>query len=226
MRNLAKYRTLMIVCLFLVLLLYGGLKVHGYVTEVHKHNQTLQERNIQLSEAIGEGKEDVARLADDVNQLQNEIEREVEKRKALQQKNDQLLGKLDAQQKRINDLSKQMAARAKAAAIQVTKRVAAAEGSTWMNFKATFYNTTGTTKSGRQTKHGVTVAVDPRIIPLGSWVELKYPDGRVEVRRADDTGSAVKGKVIDVYYKGSTTLLRQLGRQSVQVRVVSQADKV
>lgn len=54
----------------------------------------------------------------------------------------------------------------------------------------------GITFSGSVVKEGRTIAVDPRVIPIGWWV---YIEG-IGFRRAEDTGSAVKGKKIDVYY--------------------------
>lgn len=44
-----------------------------------------------------------------------------------------------------------------------------------------------------------TVAVDPGVIPLGSWIEINVPGIGWQKFRAEDTGSAVKGKHIDVY---------------------------
>lgn len=57
----------------------------------------------------------------------------------------------------------------------------------------------GLTRSGTRAVEGQTIAVDPRLIPLGSWV---YIDG-IGLRRAEDTGSAVKGKKIDLYFEDS-----------------------
>jgi 3D (Asp-Asp-Asp) domain-containing protein len=54
----------------------------------------------------------------------------------------------------------------------------------------------GVTASGTVVQEGRTIAVDPKVIPIGWWV---YIDG-IGFRRAEDTGSAVKGKKIDVYY--------------------------
>ncbi|EXX86128.1 hypothetical protein BG53_06555 [Paenibacillus darwinianus] len=54
----------------------------------------------------------------------------------------------------------------------------------------------GITASGAKVKEGRTIAVDPKVIPIGWWV---YIEG-IGFRRAEDTGSAVKGNKIDVYY--------------------------
>ena len=59
-------------------------------------------------------------------------------------------------------------------------------------------NGTGLTASGREAEPGVSVAVDPRVIPLGSEVMVDYGDGVIHYYRADDTGGAVKGAKIDV----------------------------
>jgi len=55
----------------------------------------------------------------------------------------------------------------------------------------------GYTASGTKVTEGRTIAVDPKLIPLGWWV---YIDG-IGFRRAEDTGGAIKGKTIDVYYE-------------------------
>lgn len=54
----------------------------------------------------------------------------------------------------------------------------------------------GITFTGTRAKEGHTIAVDPNVIPLGWWV---YIEG-FGFRRAEDTGSAVKGHRIDIYY--------------------------
>lgn len=60
------------------------------------------------------------------------------------------------------------------------------------------------TASGRMPEQNVTVAVDPRVIKLGTRLKIEIPDGNggyVVYRanaRADDTGGAVKGNKIDV----------------------------
>lgn len=84
--------------------------------------------------------------------------------------------------------------------------------STLSDFQVTWYNGAGITKSGNPTKDGVTVSVDPRVIPLGTWIRIDLPNGETLTRRAEDTGGAVKGRILDVYANVSTTELRQRGR--------------
>lgn len=54
----------------------------------------------------------------------------------------------------------------------------------------------GKTYSGTTAKEGLTIAVDKSVIPLGWWV---YIEG-IGFRRAEDTGSAIKGNKIDVFF--------------------------
>jgi 3D (Asp-Asp-Asp) domain-containing protein len=54
----------------------------------------------------------------------------------------------------------------------------------------------GITYTGTKVEEGRTIAVDPSVIPLGWWV---YIEG-VGFRKAEDTGSAIKGNKIDVYF--------------------------
>ncbi|HEX7057424.1 MAG TPA: ubiquitin-like domain-containing protein, partial [Bacilli bacterium] len=55
----------------------------------------------------------------------------------------------------------------------------------------------GITYTGTHVQEGRTIAVDPKVIPLGWWV---YIEG-IGFRRAEDIGSGVKGKWIDIYYE-------------------------
>lgn len=55
----------------------------------------------------------------------------------------------------------------------------------------------GITASGLPVEEGVTCAVDPEVIPLGSEVSVLYADGTVGTFRATDTG--VKGEWVDIY---------------------------
>lgn len=65
---------------------------------------------------------------------------------------------------------------------------------------------TGITATGTKTTEGRTIAVDPDVIPLGWWV---YIEG-IGFRRAEDTGGAILGNKIDIYFD-SVDYARQFG---------------
>ena len=67
------------------------------------------------------------------------------------------------------------------------------------------------TASGTRVTEGRTIAVDPNVIPIGWWV---YIEG-LGFRRAEDTGGAIKGNKVDVYYdslKAAINFGRKSGR--------------
>ncbi|WP_438348321.1 ubiquitin-like domain-containing protein [Paenibacillus sp. FA6] len=65
------------------------------------------------------------------------------------------------------------------------------------------------TASGTRVTEGRTIAVDTSVIPMGWWV---YIEG-IGFRRAEDTGGAIKGNKIDVYYD-SLQNARNFGRKN------------
>jgi uncharacterized protein YabE (DUF348 family)/3D (Asp-Asp-Asp) domain-containing protein len=71
------------------------------------------------------------------------------------------------------------------------------------------------TASGTRVTEGRTIAVDPNVIPIGWWV---YIEG-LGFRRAEDTGGAIKGNKVDVYYD-SLSHVRNFGRKSRTVYVI------
>ena len=79
---------------------------------------------------------------------------------------------------------------------------------------------TGITASGNVAEEGKTIGVDPDIIPLGSKVKIVFA-GTEHVYRADDTGSAINGNIIDLYMgtaeSGGHEKALQFGRQTCQV---------
>jgi 3D (Asp-Asp-Asp) domain-containing protein len=77
----------------------------------------------------------------------------------------------------------------------------------------------GITYSGVVAEEGRTVAVDPKVIPLGSTV---YIEG-IGIRKAEDTGSAIKGSKIDVFMN-DVGEARTFGvKRNVKVFVLSEA---
>jgi len=71
------------------------------------------------------------------------------------------------------------------------------------------------TASGTRVTEGRTIAVDPDVIPMGWWV---YIEG-LGFRRAEDTGGAIDGNKIDVYFD-SLSHARNFGRKSRTVYVI------
>lgn len=74
----------------------------------------------------------------------------------------------------------------------------------------------GITASGVRAVPGVTVAVDPAVIPLGADVLVDYGDGEICYYRADDTGSGVVGNHIDLCVADHQTAV-QLGKRTATV---------
>ncbi len=104
-----------------------------------------------------------------------------------------------------------------------------------INMKATAYTSSfeetgkspgdpqyGITATGIKARKGV-IAVDPRVIPLGTrvYVELpgKTPDYGYAV--AADVGGGIKGNRVDLYYESKADAM-QFGRRSVKVYILSQ----
>lgn len=74
----------------------------------------------------------------------------------------------------------------------------------------------GITASGTKVSEGRTIAVDPKVIPIGWWV---YIEG-IGLRRAEDTGSAIKGNIIDVYFDSSDYAKRFGMKRGYKVYVI------
>ncbi len=77
------------------------------------------------------------------------------------------------------------------------------------------------TYMGTTVRPGV-IAVDPKIIPLGSRVYIQYPDGHGEYALAEDTGGAIKGNRIDIAMR-SDDKANGFGIQNVKVYVLSKS---
>lgn len=87
--------------------------------------------------------------------------------------------------------------------------------------QATAYSGHGTTATGRKptyNKGGLsTIAVDPRVIPLGSKV---YVDG-YGYAIAADTGGAIKGNIVDVYFNSSSEASSWGRKHGIKVLIIA-----
>lgn len=89
-----------------------------------------------------------------------------------------------------------------------------------MVIQATAYTHTGQKTYTETWPHQGTIAVDPKVIPLGSeiWV-TGYGWGK-----AEDTGKLIKGQIIDVFMETKQEAIRW-GRQNVRIVVIPPARK-
>lgn len=80
----------------------------------------------------------------------------------------------------------------------------------------------GITRTGIRAREGV-IAVDPRIIPLGTKVYVEVPGAAADYgfAIAADIGSAIKGKLIDLYFD-TTELAVHWGRRSVRIYILNE----
>lgn len=84
-------------------------------------------------------------------------------------------------------------------------------------FEATAYCDFGITYSGVLVQRGI-VAADPKILPIGSVIEVRAGDYS-GIYTVMDTGGVVKGEIIDIYMPDYEEAI-QFGRQRVGVRVI------
>lgn len=72
----------------------------------------------------------------------------------------------------------------------------------------------GPTAIGKMPKEGRTIAVDPKVIPLGSKISI---NGKTYT--AEDTGSAIKNKKIDIYFDSHSEAWN-FGKQKAKVYLI------
>ena len=89
---------------------------------------------------------------------------------------------------------------------------------------ATAHSVEGETAAGTKSRPGV-AAADPAVLPLGSRIRVEGAGKFSGVYVVEDTGTAVKGREVDLYMK-SDAEAKKFGRQQVRVTVLQYgADK-
>jgi 3D (Asp-Asp-Asp) domain-containing protein len=86
------------------------------------------------------------------------------------------------------------------------------------HYVATAYSLPGRTASGMRVAKGI-IAADPRVLPMGTRVRLEAGPYSGEYLVAD-TGSAVRGRKIDVWVPSYSEACR-FGRRSIKLSVLS-----
>lgn len=80
----------------------------------------------------------------------------------------------------------------------------------------------GITATGTKVKEGRTVAVDPKVIPLGSTLKItcpSYPSVNGKYI-AEDVGGAIKGNKIDIYLSDYDQCIK-FGKRKVEVIILN-----
>lgn len=142
------------------------------------------------------------------------------------QENQKLTAQLIKQNEIVQNLSEQVTElRTKPMAVKTISEEVKKESKVYLgNFKITHYcactkccgpNAQGITASGKRVEANKTIAVDPSVIKLGSKV---YIDG-YGYMEAQDTGSAIKGNIIDVYVEDHQEALK-MGVQYKEVFLI------
>ncbi len=87
----------------------------------------------------------------------------------------------------------------------------------WHPFRATAYCDHGFTASGVWVREGI-VAGDPRVLPLGSLIDIRVDGEVLERYEVMDTGGKIKGYIVDIWMPTCEEATR-FGHREVQVRV-------
>lgn len=77
----------------------------------------------------------------------------------------------------------------------------------------------GITATGTKATEGRTVAVDPRVIPYGSELLVRYSDGTETRLVAEDCGGAIKGRRLDIYMASHEAALVE-GVKTAEIYIV------
>lgn len=85
-------------------------------------------------------------------------------------------------------------------------------------FKATAYCLRGRTANGGGVRRGI-VAADPRVLPLGTRIQITA-GAYTGTYTVADTGGAVKGRILDVWVPSCSEAMK-FGRRSVSVSVLA-----
>jgi 3D (Asp-Asp-Asp) domain-containing protein len=95
---------------------------------------------------------------------------------------------------------------------------------TILQLTATAYCHAGTTKAGVWTRPGI-VAADPRIVPLRSLIRIVTPERYAGIYQVMDTGSAIKGRKLDLFIP-SCVHAKRFGRRPVVIQLVDRRELI
>jgi 3D (Asp-Asp-Asp) domain-containing protein len=207
------------------------------VDKVNRLNITIQEAKNEL-EQIRVGNKKLQ------EKLQEKLQKSLEQNSYTTKQLDEIFKKASTLEQQIKTLesinnriqaSKTIVSRGTKRDYIVTKKIL--NNSKMLNMRATAYDLSivscgkrpshpeyGITRTGERVIYKTTVAVDPNTIPLGSILYIQFPEKYSYMNgiyKAMDTGSAVKGDIIDIYMgENKTSLCNKFGIQKAKVYIL------
>lgn len=201
--------------------------VRGELSEYAKGYKLLNEEFEDLTIKYDKLKEKLATVEIERDELESKVNK-LEKDKVKLKQDNNSLDKQLKQPSATRGGSRQKVNKNKVQLVdsnkQTVKKAATTSNKSLGSFQTTAYcacskccgpNAKGITATGTKVTAGRTIAVDPNVISLGSKVLI---NGKQYT--AEDTGSAVKGKIIDIYM-GSHSDALAWGRRSVDVQIIN-----
>lgn len=88
----------------------------------------------------------------------------------------------------------------------------------YIDCNSTVYTGGGTTASGLPATEKV-IAVDPKVIPLGTTCYISGSYCEVGFRTAADVGGGIKGNIVDIYFEKNNPYFAGYGRRNVRVYI-------
>lgn len=213
----------------MALLLAATLLINAHKPSDHEHlAESPTERHYEIVPYIN-GFNAIYTQASENKRQQAERERQAKRQRALEEAHRLYEAKIAEEQRRIA-LERQKAENKRQAEQQTQISRSNDANITQMTMLATHYTArcegcSGITASGIDVTRTIyanglrVIAVDPRVIPLGSIVRVEYADGTTIKAIAADVGGAIKNRRIDVLVASENEAYR-LGKQTVTVTIL------
>lgn len=188
-------------------------------------------KEVSISEKVKESHQnfydEYKRLKEDERKRLEEIERQ--RLLKLEQERLAEIARVEAEKKRKLALEE-----AKKKELQSKKEAVYDNSSGWMTFNGSYYGSncylcSGITAVGIDVRNTIyydglrIIALDPKVIPLWSIVEVKTPNESFKALVAD-TGGRIRGFNADILVE-SEEISRQYGRHNIQIRVIGKYNR-
>lgn len=218
--------------LAIILTIICILSIIGYIVVLERENDLLNDSLEELEFKITMLEEElfsVLKVNDELSNKTDELSKTIGEKDIIIE---ELSNKKDKLEEQINTLK-----------TKKTTSKPTRSGLTSSNFTATAYDLSvascgkskshpqygitrsGYNLSGHSRSSAMTIAVDPKVIPMGSKVKVEFPNPYEHFNGtyiARDTGSAIKGNIIDIFMGEdvSNKEVMNFGRRKVKVTIL------